>query len=431
MNSKIQNDLKELVAQQVISQESALKIEAYYQSKKVDAPNRLFTVFGVLGALLVGLGIILILAHNWDNFSRGTKTFLAFLPLIIGQVAVGISILKKKSKVWKETSGTFLFFAVGASMSLISQIYNIPGDFSSFLLIWMFLCAPLIYLLKSNALAILHIVFMTYYAVDYGYSYMSYGKTPWYYVLLLVSVLPHYYLLIKRHLHANITSIFNWLFPLSVTIVLGTFTDDIDEFGFLMYVILFGLFYNIGKLPLFHQQKLRRNGYLIMGSLGTVFMLIMTSFDWLWVDISKTTFPMDSQGLYVSLVLLILTIGVLGYAVLKKGTTKFSLTHFSFAIFTLIFFSGFENEYIPQTLVNLLILGIALATIKRGADTFHFGVLNYGLLIIAILIVCRFFDTEMSFVLRGILFLGFGLGFFLTNYVMLKRQKEQKMNLKN
>ncbi len=36
MNSKIQNDIKELVSEQVISQDVALKIESYYQSKQTD-----------------------------------------------------------------------------------------------------------------------------------------------------------------------------------------------------------------------------------------------------------------------------------------------------------------------------------------------------------------------------------------------------------
>ncbi|WP_299549433.1 DUF2157 domain-containing protein [Seonamhaeicola sp.] len=430
MNSKIQSDIKELVEQQVISQESASKIEAYYQSKKVNTPNRLFTVFGVLGSLLVGLGIILILAHNWDDFSKATKTFFAFLPLVIGQIFVGFSILKHKSAVRKEASGTFLFFAVGSAISLISQIYNIPGNFSSFLLTWMLLCVPLIYLLRSHALAILHVVFMTYYAADLGYSFISNGQTPWFYLLLLALVLPHYGQLLKHKTNANITSIFNWLLPLSVTIVLGAFVDNMDAFGVLMYVVLFGLLYNIGKIPLFNDQKLRRNGYLVLGALGTMYMLILTSFDWLWEDIIRNTLAYNSQEFYISVVLFVITTGILVYSFSKKWVAAFNLSHYAFLIFTVIFFIGFDNKFIPLTLINLLILMIALITIKIGADKFHFGILNYGLLIIAVLIICRFFDTDMSFVIRGLLFVGFGLGFFLANYLMLKKQRENKGELK-
>ena len=424
MNSKIIRDLPELVEREVISEEIASRIEHYYKTKNETAPNRLFTVFGVLGALLVGLGIILILAHNWDNFTKTTKTIFAFLPLVIGQLFVGYSILKNKSKVWKEASGTFLFFAVGSSMALVSQIYNIPGDLSEFLLTWIVLCLPLVYLLKSNAVAILHIVFTTYYACELGYNFGYNENTPWLYLVSMVLILPHYFQLLKHQAAANITSIFNWILPLSVTIVLGAFVEHNGEFGFLMYMILFGLFYNLGKLPLFDTQKLRRNGFLIFGSLGTVIMLLTTSFRWIWEDVFKTE-VLYTQEFFIALILFALTAMVLGYSYYKQWIKGFNLFQFVFVLFTILFFIGMTNEMIPTIFVNLIILALGLVAIKIGTDKFHFGILNYGLLIITALVVCRFFDTNMSFVIRGLLFVSVGFGFFLTNYIMLKKQKSR------
>lgn len=425
MNSKIKNDIEELVEAEVISNETALSIENYYKSKKVDAPNRLFTVFAVLGSTLVGLGIILILAHNWDHFSRPIKTIFAFAPLLIGQCIVGYSILKKKSATWKEASGVFLFFAVGSSIALVSQIYNIPGDFSSYMLTWILLCAPLVYLLKSNALAVLHIVFATNYACTFGY--FDGNKTPWMYILLLVILFPHYCQLLKQKPLHNITSIFNWLWPLSVIIVLGAFVTKSGEFGILMYVILFGLLYNIGKIPFFDNQKLRRNGYLVLGSLGTVYMLLLTSFEWLWDDVLRGNIEFNSQEFYVSMVLFLITLGVLIYSFLKKQIQNFNLFQYVFALFTVIFFIGLSGSIFPIILINIIILVLGIMAIKIGADKFHFGILNYGLLIITALIACRFFDTNMSFVIRGLLFVSVGVGFFLANYMMLKRQKSKEI----
>ncbi|TYA75003.1 DUF2157 domain-containing protein [Seonamhaeicola marinus] len=384
----------------------------------------------MLGSVLVGLGIILILAHNWDDFSKTTKTILAFLPLVIGQIISGYSILKNKSKTWKEASGTFLFFAVGSSISLVSQIYNIPGNLSSFLLTWTLLCAPLMYLLRSNMLAILHIVFMTYYAVEYGYNFISRADTPWFYVLLLVLVLPYYIKLIKSESNSNIASIFNWLLPLSLIIVLGAFVQGVGTLGVLMYVLLFGVLYNIGKLGVFSNQKLRRNGFLVLASLGTVYMLMLTSFEWMWDELLRDKLVYNTQEFYISLMLFLVASALFGYLVIKRTVLKFNIIHYVFAIFSAVFFIGLSSEVIPSVLINLLVLCIAIVNIKIGADKFHFGILNYGLLIIALLITCRFFDTNMSFVVRGILFVCIGLGFFLTNYVILKKQKKNKIELK-
>jgi len=427
MNTKFLKELPDLVNNDVISQEVATKIEAYYQSQKSNSPNRLFTVFGVLGSLLVGLGIILILAHNWDNFNRTTKTLFAFLPLLIGQLSVAFSILKKKSKTWKEASGTFLFFAVGSSIALVSQIYNIPGDLGTYVLTWILLCAPLIYMLRSHMLAILHLVFITFYAYEIGYSHYYSNETPWLYLVLIAMVIPHYVQLLKHRTNDNITSIFNWLFPLSLTIVLGTFVQDLSELGFFMYILLFNAFYNIGKIPFFDSQKLRKNGYLIFGSLGIIILLLTMSFDSFWSIEQLFFFAQES---YVSLVLFIINILILGLAFYKKWIKSFNVFQYVFTLFTLLYLGGLNLPVVGTIFVNVLILALGIMTIKIGTEKFHFGILNYGLFIITALVICRFFDTNMSFVIRGLLFVGVGLSFFLTNYIMLKKQKSKVKTLK-
>jgi uncharacterized membrane protein len=47
------------------------EIKQFYQQQSGKSGNRLIVVFGILGAILVGLGIILIIAHNWDDLSKG------------------------------------------------------------------------------------------------------------------------------------------------------------------------------------------------------------------------------------------------------------------------------------------------------------------------------------------------------------------------
>ena len=156
MSDKITNELQELLNAKVVTAETAEKIRDYFHQKKEENHNRLSSVFGILGAILVGLGIILVFAHNWDNLSRLTKIILSFLPLLIGQLLCGYSLLKKsESTVWKETSSVFLFFAIGASISLVAQVYNIPGDINSFIIAWMLLSLPLVYLLQSSIVSLL------------------------------------------------------------------------------------------------------------------------------------------------------------------------------------------------------------------------------------------------------------------------------------
>ncbi|WP_299247007.1 DUF2157 domain-containing protein [uncultured Aquimarina sp.] len=425
MSSKFNKELKELVRDRVISPEISDKISLYYDHKQAAKPNRLFTIFGVFGALLVGSGIILMIAHNWDDFSRMTKTIVAFVPLIIGQCAAGFSILKDKSRTWKEASGTFLFFAVGASISLVSQIYNISGDLGSFLRTWVILCLPLIYLLRSNAVTLLLILSSTYYATEVGLWNYRNNETPWLYVGFILAIIPHYWSLVKNNLLSNTTTIFSWIIPASITVGLSAFVKGNEELGFVMYMTLFGIFYNIGRLPVYRELRTLRNGHLIIGSLGTIILLMVFTFRWPWKEMYDITMYV-SQEFYTSLFLAGIAVAVLVYTIIKKGARSINLFQVSFVIFWALFFLLSDMTTLPMILTNALVFVLGITAIKMGADKFNFGILNYGLLIVSILIICRFFDTDMSFVIRGLLFVIVGTGFFMTNYMMLKRQQKNK-----
>ena len=69
-------------------------------------------------------------------------------------------------------------------------------------------------------------------------------------------------------------------------------------------------------------------------------------------------------------------------------------------IMILLFLTQFIDYRIPLFLTNLGVFILGVSTIKKGVDTTNFTFLNYGLLIITALIAIRFFDTDISFVLR-------------------------------
>jgi uncharacterized membrane protein len=425
---KILKDLEELVENQIISKNTAQDIQAYYQSKKTSPQKRLFIVFGILGAILIGLGINLIIAHNWDDFSRPVKAFFAFLPLVLGQLACLYVILKKyESTAWREGSSAFLFFAVGASISLISQIYNIPGDLSSFLLTWAFLTLPLIYMMNSSITSLLFIAGITWYACET--EYWSYPKEEaWFYWGLLLAALPHYFMLYKNKPKSNFITFHNWMVSLSVIISLGSLSGNYPQLMYIAYISLFGLLFLIGNFKHFINQKFINNAFLITGTLGTIILLLMLSFDWFWEDLSSDEFGLGTLIASEFIVsILISGFGVVLFIRMlqKNNFTEVNSLTWSFLAFILIFIIGLATEF-AYVLINLLILTIGLLHVREGAKKDHLGILNFGLLVITILTVCRFFDDNISFVIRGVLFVGAGVGFFVANYLMIKRRRENE-----
>jgi len=111
----------------------------------------------------------------------------------------------------------------------------------------------------------------------------------------------------------------------------------------------------------------------------------------------------------------------------KVELLKMNPIGLAFILITILYFISAKTEAgLLVTFTNLFILLIGVYEIRKGSETYSLYKLNFGLLCIAILIICRFLDTEMSFIIRGLLFIGIGFGFFLLNYYLLKKRKHNE-----
>lgn len=431
--------LPELIEAQVISPEIANRITDYYRQKKKQGQNTLFVIFGVLGALLVGLGIILLIAHNWDHLSATVKLVFSFIPLVIGQALCVFALLKKPgNRIWSESSATFLFCSVGASISLVSQIYHISGDLGLFILMWMCLCLPVIYLMRSSFVSLLYLVGITCYACVKGYGMFPVSEPYWYW-LLLALVVPYYITLVKTQAESNFVRFHHLAFAVSVTIVLGTLSMGNANLIYIAYFSLFGSFLLIGQLPFYQRHPLQDRLFELMGFAGTMGLLFMLSFDWFWNKFQEPNPKLIGQ----EMIPVVVITGLAGVILYRKYSSSLRLFHAEgatgsggtanvvrpidvvFFVFIPIYILGGVIPSLGMICINGILLFLGISTILHGIKNNQIGTLNLGLLILAVLIACRFFDTNLSFITRGLLFVGAGLGFFILNYRMLKKRKDE------
>ena len=432
MSKPLVEDLQELVSAKIISAETAAQIQHYYQNKKEEPSNKFGAVLGILGSLLAGLGIVLLVAHNWDSMPRTLQTIFGFLPLLISQGLCIYTLLRKKENVvWRESSSALLFFAVPSCIALISQIYQVSGPLSDFLFTWLWLTAPLVYVMRSSLVSLLVIAVATWYACLIGYAgFLRSGHTPipYLYLAFILFVLPHYYYqYFKRNRDSNFFHLHNWFFALSFCITLGALTGrnyDYVQWVFIGYLALFGLFYLIGNADYFNRNRLFANPFLIIGALGTIVILLMWSFDWLWYEARKTGSGNFFYSPFSYISLLLMAAGIFFIVKRKKRSEDLydpiGWTMYVFAAAVLLLAN---NQPLGLLIINLWVLAIAIWYIRKGAIQNHLGILNFGLLIIASLAILRFFDDSIPFELRGLFFLLTGIGFFVANYLLLKKRK--------
>ncbi len=111
----------------------------------------LFNALLLLGVFLIALGVISVVAANWDGISDIIKLVADFM--IMAAVAYGTFWAWKAQKnIWFEGGMLALFMLVGASIGLIGQVYQLNGSFASAGLFWSFMTLPLIIVTKRKIL---------------------------------------------------------------------------------------------------------------------------------------------------------------------------------------------------------------------------------------------------------------------------------------
>ena len=153
------------------------------------------------------------------------------------------------------------------------------------------------------------------------------------------------------------------------------------------------------------------------------FLLASSFFEW-WNG-HHNDFQNESNGLlsFPFLVTIILMAGCTWLLLKKRESSALHIMDYGFVVYPALLIIAIASPIASTILANLFLLAMAVGTIYKGSQENHLGIVNYGLLTIAALIICRFFDTDIPFVIRGLLFIGVGAAFFFVNYKIIQNRK--------
>src|SRR5688572_12011740 len=114
-------EFSELVSAGILSPEAAEALERHYANQIPEEPRRLgFILSAILGSLLVGAGILLLVAHNWDFLSRPIRCAIAFTPLVLSQgLALFVLARRNESAPWRESAAILNVAAIGTAIALV------------------------------------------------------------------------------------------------------------------------------------------------------------------------------------------------------------------------------------------------------------------------------------------------------------------------
>lgn len=180
----------------------------------------------------------------------------------------------------------------------------------------------------------------------------------------------------------------------------------------------------------FHRDSATRfiHPFRAIGAAGIVVLAITMSYREMWgmhpfswdPEISAATYGM-AFGLSYGFVLAAAVLTLFCWR--KKTDFNFVAAVLPLAALAACLLAQHGEETAVIVLMNGFAALLALGTIIRGFQHDRLGTLNAGMVVAAALIIARFFDSDLSFVVRGVAFILIGTGFLAANWILLKNRK--------
>ena len=149
----------------LISKEQEINIQTFYKEnpnypKKQDI---LPTILSVIGSILVGLGIILLVAKNWQFMSRPTRLIISILPFLTGLTIALWLTSKNSQRIYLQAVGIFISISILAGLGLVGQTYHIVSPAQNLYLATALLSLPFVYLIGSTISGIFYVILICIY----------------------------------------------------------------------------------------------------------------------------------------------------------------------------------------------------------------------------------------------------------------------------
>ncbi len=423
-------ELETLAEQGVIPGEVPERVRAHYAGRSENA----FPVLGVLGAALVGLGVILILAHNWPALPALGRAGIALGGLLGAQALAAFALRReaagsREAVGWREAAGIVSTLAVVAAAALVGQTYHASSPVGPFLWQCSMLALPLVLVLRSRGGALLALVA---------------GWTALFHDVFSGSV-PHRFWLsasavgaFTAWLHVRATGepalrdVFLGWAAVSTLLLGATFNAGAHLVAALVLVLATtaaGLYAWGGRRLDGADGGFLAHPALRLGGLAVGALIVTFSIGEAWEIFSEDLDPDATlAGLLPSLVLAVGG-GALAFGAardrLREGQWEDALPCAlplalagGWAVTRVL---GAEAGALAVTLYGLAVgVGAVLAGMREDAARRA----NLGLLLVGAVVGVRFLDDDWSFVVRGLVFVALGLAFLLLNLNMRRASAE-------
>ena len=422
--------IEEWVAQGLLSREQALAIRRRYPEPKAATPWGMI-IFTGIGAVVIGLGVILLFAYNWADMPKAAK-----LAVVIGALAAAhtAGIVLFRTGNWRRALGdtlcllgTMLF---GAGIWLIAQIYHIDEHYPNAFLIWCLGALAMAWVMPSAMqgmlAAVLAAIWVCCEASDFQHAFtwapplimLALGALAWRLRSRVLLFFTLGSLMVAAAAITNTLDCYVLLFLLTTAagcIALGALATEYDVFAESAPVWAFvgwGVF--LVCTYLLSCADLYFNMFGKTTYVGTLACTLYT-----WVPFALTL------GLW----------GMLAWTRATRGRPRAPDEHSLELVLVPVAVSACQYVMLRRTgmlpamsagVFNLVLLALALAWMARGCRSALLHRTIMGSVILAALVAGRYFDLFESMAARGLAFVLVGGILFAEGIVFMRARRRMR-----
>lgn len=436
----LKNDLAkestDWVEKGIIEEQQAVAICKEYGADYYSAEqnNFLLNILVGLGFLFIGIALIVLIGHNWEDIPRPVRMF--------GLIAVTVATQCLGWVQYKQNKSTLFFFLgclfYGASIILIAQVYHLGEHMPDGIFWWALGSLPFALFTRSPLLMLFTLVL----AIIWFFMQVGSSFIPWLFPVFVLSALWVLYKAEQTSLFLLLTALFgvgltvDYSFLMAAayslnadsSIVFGVFEyRPFDYFSgeLLVGMALMIMFYAV-SVYMQHKPSNKAKDFAVLMRLWvlrfSVVLLIMFSFKGIWRE-----FFHSGWGGTPALVIFVLAL-LMPSLWLAKQTDRFrwvcilsgTLILFITLLMAMVLVSYKEEKdvlhwliehlslpLLAQIVTNILAIVVAVILIIRGIDE---GVRQYffmGIFLIIVIGFARYFDLIGGYIGASLLFLFF------------------------
>jgi uncharacterized membrane protein len=325
----LQRELRHWEETGMLSADKASELEGLYEIRTVSFTKTLLYA----GAILIGAGILSLIASNWGEIGKLAK-YLFILGMFIGCNAAGYRLERNFPK----TAKSFFYLGVlvfGAGIFLIGQMFHFGGDFEDAFLWWSLGILPLAWFLRDKWILLASSLFTLIYMTN-G-QYLGGDEVPYWIVLWIAAI----YFLNKKIGFLPLTGFVNGVLVLTfIAAILNAVLDGVNSTAY-----IYGLIYLLIGAGLIIKREKIHSVYILLGHIVHGGAALFLSFgeswpaDWIYLPFSI---------LYILFILFLI-----------KGGSLYSIIILCVMIFR--FYLDLTFDFMPKSLVfiigGLLLLG--------------------------------------------------------------------------